>query len=73
MDHCRAIRNAAQAGGPVGAVICVGDYIVHDERNMIIHQNVLVARGAADEEEDEEEEDKETKGHKKKKQVPPIS
>jgi hypothetical protein len=40
---------------------------------MIIHQNLLVARGAADEkEEDGEEEGEETKGHKMKKQVPPY-
>jgi hypothetical protein len=73
MDHCEAVRNAAQAGGTVGAVICVVDSIVHVERSMSIHQNLLVARGAADEEEDDEEEGEEIKGHKKKKKVPPIS
>jgi hypothetical protein len=74
MDHCEALRNAAQAGGTVGAEVRVVDCIVHVERNLIIHQNLLVARGAADEEEeDDEEEGEETKGHKKKKKVPPIS
>jgi hypothetical protein len=74
MDHCEAIRNAAQAGRTVGAEVRVVDCIVHVELNLIIHQNLLVARGAADEEEDnDEEEGEETKGHKKKKKVPPIS
>jgi hypothetical protein len=72
MDHCEAFQNAAQAGGTMGAVICVVDSILH---NLIIHQNLLVARGAADEEEDDDEEEgEETKGHKKKKKkIPPIS
>jgi hypothetical protein len=49
MDHCEAIRNAAQAGGTVGAVVRVVDCIVHVERNMRFYQNnLLVARGAAD-------------------------
>jgi hypothetical protein len=55
MDHCEALRNATQAGGAVGAEVRVVDCIVHVERNMIRHQNLLVARGAADEEEEEEE------------------
>jgi hypothetical protein len=53
MDHYEAPRNAAQASGTVGAVVCVVDCIVHIERNMIRHQNLLVARGAADEKEKE--------------------
>jgi hypothetical protein len=73
MDHCEALRNAPQAGGTVSVEVRVVDCIVHVERNLIIHQNLLVARGAADEEEekeDDEEEGEETKGHKKKKKVP---
>jgi hypothetical protein len=68
MDHCEALRNAAQASGTEGAEVRVVDCIVHVERNMIRHQNLLVARGAAnEEEEDDEEEGEETKGDKKKK------
>jgi hypothetical protein len=54
MDHCEALRNAAHAGGTVGAEVRVVDCIVHVERNLIIHQNFLVARCAADEEVDDE-------------------
>jgi hypothetical protein len=54
----------------VGAEVRVVDCNVHVERNMIRHQNLLVARGAANkEEEDDEEEGEETKGDKKKKKV----
>jgi hypothetical protein len=68
MDHCEAIRNAPQAGGTVGVEVRVVDCIVHIERYLIIHQNLLVARGAAD----EEEEGEETKGHKNKKEKVPL-
>ena len=43
MDHCEALRNAAQAAGTVGCDVCVVDCIVHVDRNMIRHQNLLVA------------------------------
>jgi hypothetical protein len=74
MDHCEALRNAPQAGGTVGVEVRVVDCIVHVERNLIIHQNLLVvARGAADEEEeDDEEEGEETKGHKKYRRKSPL-
>jgi hypothetical protein len=68
MDHCEAIRNAAQAGRTVGAEVRVVDCIVHVERSLIIHQNLLVARGAADEEEDDDEEE----GEPQKEESPPY-
>jgi hypothetical protein len=46
MDHCEAIRNAAQACGTLDSATRVVDCIVHVERNMIRHQNLIVVRGA---------------------------
>jgi hypothetical protein len=68
MDHCEALRNAAQATGNVGSEVCVVDCIVHVERNMIRHQSLLVDSGASTvgaEEDESEVED----GLRKKKKV----
>jgi hypothetical protein len=46
IDHCETIRNAAQACGPLDSATRVVDCIVHVERNMIRHQNLIVVRGA---------------------------
>jgi hypothetical protein len=69
MDHCEALRNAAQACGTVGSEVCVVDCIVHVERNMIRHQSLIVASCArsacsqegCDDDADEEETTTKTK------------